>query len=49
LLVAAAKALRSERPHASLLKLSAALADQGFVTPNGLAYSASAVQSMLGE
>jgi DNA invertase Pin-like site-specific DNA recombinase len=48
-LVAAAKALRAARPHASLLKLSAALAEQGFVTPRGLAYSASAVKSMLGE
>jgi hypothetical protein len=33
----------------SLWKISAALAKQGYVTPNGLAYSASAVQSMLGE
>jgi hypothetical protein len=31
----------------SLLKVSAALAEQGFVTPRGLAYSASAVKSML--
>jgi hypothetical protein len=28
---------------------SAALAEQGYVTPRGLVYSASAVKSMLGE
>ena len=47
-LVEAAAALRA-RPHMSLRKVAAALAEQGFVTPNGLPYSASAVQSMLGE
>jgi hypothetical protein len=29
--------------------VAAALAEQGFVAPNGLPYSASAVQSMVGE
>jgi DNA invertase Pin-like site-specific DNA recombinase len=48
-LVAVAKALRAERPRASLRKLATALAEQGYTTPRGLAYSASAVQSMLGE
>jgi hypothetical protein len=33
----------------SLRKVAAALAEQGYTTPRGLAYSASAVQSMLGE
>jgi hypothetical protein len=33
----------------SLLKVSAALAEQGYTTPSGQNYSASAVQSMLGE
>jgi hypothetical protein len=45
-LVAAAKALRAKRPYASLLKLSAALAENGYTTPRGLPYSASAVKSM---
>jgi DNA invertase Pin-like site-specific DNA recombinase len=47
-LVAAARTLRAQ-PHMSLLKVSAALAEQGYTTPRGLHYSASAVQSMLGE
>jgi hypothetical protein len=33
----------------SLRKVAATLAEQGFVTPNWLPYSASAVQSMLDE
>jgi hypothetical protein len=33
----------------SLLKVSAALAEQGYRTSSGQNYSASAVQSMLGE
>ena len=43
-LVAAASALNDGR---SLRKIAAALAEQGFVTPSGREYSASAVQSML--
>ncbi len=33
----------------SLRKISAALAEQGYMTPAGKAYSASAVKRMLGE
>jgi hypothetical protein len=47
-LVAAARATRAQH-HMSLLKVSAALAEQGYRTPSGQNYSASAVQSMLGE
>jgi DNA invertase Pin-like site-specific DNA recombinase len=47
-LVAAARALRAQH-HMSLLKVSAALAEQGYRTSSGQNYSASAVQSMLGE
>ena len=43
-LIEAAHALNDGR---SLRQISAALAEQGFVTPNGRNYSASAVQSML--
>ena len=45
-LIEAARALNDGR---SLRKIAAALADAGFVTPNGKNYSASAVQGMLGE
>jgi hypothetical protein len=48
-LVAAARELYAN-PHgrsASLRKVAAALAERGFVTPSGRAYSASAVASML--
>jgi DNA invertase Pin-like site-specific DNA recombinase len=45
-LVAAARALNDGR---SLRKISAALAEQGYLTPAGKAYSASAVKRMLGE
>ena len=44
-LVEAARALDDGRR--SLRKIAAALAEQGFVTPKGIAYSASAVKSML--
>lgn len=44
-LVEAAKALNDGKR--SLRKISASLAEQGFVTPKGIAYSASAVKSML--
>jgi DNA invertase Pin-like site-specific DNA recombinase len=47
-LVAAARALRAQH-HMSLLKVSAALAEQGYRTSSGQNYSASAAQSMLGE
>jgi hypothetical protein len=41
--------LRAENPRISLRKLAATLTEQGYVTRRGLPYSASAVQSMLGE
>lgn len=44
-MVKAAQAVNDGR---SLRAISAALAEQGFVTPSGRAYSASAVKSMLG-
>jgi len=45
-LASAARALNDGR---SLRNIAAALANQGFVTPNGKNYSASAVKGMLGE
>jgi DNA invertase Pin-like site-specific DNA recombinase len=48
-LVEAAKAIKGRGGRVSLREVAAALTEQGFVTPNGLPYSASAVQSMLGE
>jgi DNA invertase Pin-like site-specific DNA recombinase len=39
--------LSDQRPRLSLRKIAAKLAEQGFKTPNGLAYSASAVASVL--
>jgi DNA invertase Pin-like site-specific DNA recombinase len=47
-LVAAAQELSQQRPRLSLRKISAELASQGFTTPRGLPFSASAVSSMLG-
>jgi hypothetical protein len=47
-LVELAKQLSEQRPRLSLREISAALASQGFTTPRGVAYSASAVSSMLG-
>jgi len=44
-LVAAARELNDGR---SLRKIAAALAEQGYLTPRGIEYSASAVKSMLG-
>jgi len=46
-LVELAKQLSEQRPRLSLREISAALASQGFTTPRGLPYSASAVASML--
>jgi len=43
-----ARKLSEERPRRSLREISAELASQGFTTPRGLPYSASAVSSMLG-
>jgi DNA invertase Pin-like site-specific DNA recombinase len=43
-----ARKLSEERPRRSLREISAELALQGFSTPRGLPYSASAVASMLG-
>ena len=40
--------LSEQRPRLSLREISASLASQGFTTPRGVAYSASAVASMLG-
>jgi hypothetical protein len=40
--------LSEQRPRLSLREISAALAAEGFTTPRGLPYSASAVASMLG-
>jgi DNA invertase Pin-like site-specific DNA recombinase len=45
--VALARALSGQRPRLSLREISANLASQGFVTPSGLPYSASAISSML--
>jgi DNA invertase Pin-like site-specific DNA recombinase len=39
--------LSEQRPRLSLREISAALASEGFTTPRGLPYSASAVASML--
>jgi len=47
-LVALAKQLKRELPRRSLRDISGALFDRGYATPLGKAYSASAVQSMLG-
>ena len=47
-LVALAKQLKRELPRPSLRDISAELFARGHVTPAGKAYSASAVQSMLG-
>ena len=44
----AARELSEQRPRLSLREISAALASEGFTTPRGLPYSASAVASMLG-
>ncbi len=44
-LIDAARALNDGR---SLRKIAAALAENGFVTPSGIAYSASAIKSILG-
>jgi DNA invertase Pin-like site-specific DNA recombinase len=46
--VALARGLSDRRPRLSLRQISAELASQGFVTPRGKPYSASAVASMLG-
>jgi DNA invertase Pin-like site-specific DNA recombinase len=45
--VALARELSDRRPRLSLRQISAELASQGFVTPRGKPYSASAVASML--
>ena len=47
-LVALAKQLRSELPRPSLRDISGALFARGYATPLGKPYSASAVQSMIG-
>jgi DNA invertase Pin-like site-specific DNA recombinase len=47
-LVELAHQLSEQRPRLSLREISAALASQGFATPRGMPYSASAVASMLG-
>ena len=46
-LVELAHQLSEQRPRLSLREISAALASEGFTTPRGLPYSASAVASML--
>lgn len=46
-MVAAARGLSEQRPRLSLRQISAQLATQGYVTPRGLPFSASAVASML--
>jgi DNA invertase Pin-like site-specific DNA recombinase len=46
-LVAAAKALQAQRPRLSLRKISAALAEQGFVVAPGRPYPAMSVRNML--
>jgi DNA invertase Pin-like site-specific DNA recombinase len=48
-LVELAHELSEQRPRLSLRDISAALASQGFKTPRGIPYSASAVASMLGQ
>jgi DNA invertase Pin-like site-specific DNA recombinase len=45
--VALARSLRERRPRLSLREISSELAAQGFTTPRGVPYSASAVSSML--
>jgi DNA invertase Pin-like site-specific DNA recombinase len=47
-LVELARELSEQRPRLSLREISAALASEGFTTPRGQPYSASAVASMLG-
>ena len=47
-LVALAKQLKRELPRPSLRDISDALFDRGYSTPLGKPYSASAVQSMIG-
>jgi DNA invertase Pin-like site-specific DNA recombinase len=47
-LVELARRLSHRRPRLSLRKMSAELASEGFTTPRGLPFSASAVASMLG-
>ena len=47
-LVELARKLSEQRPRLSLREISAALASEGFTTPRGVRYSASAVASMLG-
>jgi DNA invertase Pin-like site-specific DNA recombinase len=47
-LVDLARKLSERRPRLSLREISAALAAEGFTTPRGVPYSASAVASMLG-
>ena len=47
-LVELARKLSEQRPRLSLREISAALASEGFTTPRGVPYSASAVASMLG-
>ena len=47
-LVDLARKLSERRPRLSLREISAALASEGFTTPRGVPYSASAVASMLG-
>jgi len=47
-LVERAHRLSEQRPRLSLREISVALASQGFTTPRGVGYSASAVASMLG-
>jgi DNA invertase Pin-like site-specific DNA recombinase len=48
-MVELARQLSGQRPRLSLREISAALACQGFTTPSGKPYSASAVESMLGQ
>jgi len=45
--IAVARELSERRPRLSLREISAALAEAGHTTPRGVAYSASAVSSML--
>jgi DNA invertase Pin-like site-specific DNA recombinase len=47
-LVDLARKLSEQRPRLSLREISAALAAEGFTSPRGVPYSASAVASMLG-
>jgi hypothetical protein len=46
-LVAAAKALRAERPRLSLRKIAARLAEQGYTAASGEPYAAMSVRGML--